>query len=192
MPTFDSTSNWTWHGSPRYAENKHPLIVSWWGLIFFSVCLWFNIEFGSLQKSPFDNTSIEKIFDRFKDRFFKVFAEELKTINLLEYVDDEFPDIYRWIGVDIPVEGDDEDRSSNSHGEQKAVEDAVVRFGFSQWSVCSRVDDIYGFLVMLRMLNKSRTKLHPNLKYVKGGQYLTPLNVYLFFHVPFKYLESPL
>ena len=56
----------------------------------------------------------------------------MKTINLLEYVDDEFPDIYRWIGVDIPVEGDDEDRSSNSHGEQKAVEDAVVRFGFSQ------------------------------------------------------------
>ena len=52
-------------------------------------------------------------------------------------MDDEFQDIYRWIGVDIPTEGDvptkgdDEDRSSNSRGKQKAVEDAVVRFEFS-------------------------------------------------------------
>ena len=83
-----------------------------------------------LQQSPFDNTSIEKIFDRFKNRFSKVFAEELKTIKPLEYVDDEFQDIYRWIGVDIPAEGDEEDRSSNSRGKQKAVEDAAVRFGF--------------------------------------------------------------
>jgi hypothetical protein len=55
----------------------------------------------------------------------------LKTINPLEYVDDEFQEIYQWIGVDAPVEGDDEDRSSNSRGKQKAVEDAVVRFEFS-------------------------------------------------------------
>ena len=82
-----------------------------------------------LQQSPFDNTSIEKIFDRFKNRFSKVFAEELKSINPLEYLDDEFQDIYKWIGVDIPAEGDNEDRNSNSRSKQKAIQHAVVRFG---------------------------------------------------------------
>ena len=105
------------------------------------MCSLFNIEFGSLQLSPFENTSIEKIFDRFKNRFSKVFEEELKTINRLEYVDDEFEEIYRWIGVDIPAEGDDEDCSSDSRVKQKAVEDAVVGFGFSSPSLCLRVDD---------------------------------------------------
>ena len=95
------------------------------------VCPRINIEFGLLQQSPFDNTSIEKIFHRFKNRFSKIFAEELKTINPLEYVDDEFQDVYRWIGVDIPAEDDDENRSSNSRGKQKAAEDAVARFEFS-------------------------------------------------------------
>ena len=63
----------------------------------------------------------------------------MKTINPLEYVDDEFQDIYRWIGVDMPVGADEENRSSNSRGKQKAVEDAVVklRFEFSSWSLCS-------------------------------------------------------
>ena len=70
------------------------------------------LDFGPLQQSSFENTSTEKIFDRFKNRFLKVFAEELKTINPLEYMDDEFQDIYRWIGVDLPAQGDDEDRSS--------------------------------------------------------------------------------
>jgi hypothetical protein len=65
----------------------------------------------------------------------------LKTINPFEYVDDEFQDIYRWIGVDIPADADDEDRSSNSRGKQKAVEDAVARFEFPLRSLCSRVDD---------------------------------------------------
>ena len=92
-----------------------------------------NIEIrGLLQQCPFENASIEKIFDRFKSRFSKVFAEELKTINPLDYVDEEFQETYRWIGVDVPGEGDDkeEDRSSsNSRGKHKAVEDAVVRFG---------------------------------------------------------------
>lgn len=89
------------------------------------------IEFGSLQQSPFENPSIEKIFDRFKNRFSKVFADELKTINPLEYVDEEFREVYQWIGVDVPTEDDDEDRSSRSRGKQKAVEDTTVRFGFS-------------------------------------------------------------
>ena len=54
----------------------------------------------------------------------------MKTINPLEYVDDEFQDIYRWIGVDMPVGADEENRSSNSRGKQKAVEDAVVKLRF--------------------------------------------------------------
>ena len=82
------------------------------------------------------------MFDRFKNQFSKVFAEELKSINPLEYVDDEFQEIYQWIGVDIPAEGDDENRSSNSRGKQKLVEDAVVRFRFSLRSLCSRVDGL--------------------------------------------------
>jgi hypothetical protein len=45
-------------------------------------------------------------------------------------VDDEFRDIYQWMGVDLPAEGgDDEDRSAHSRGKQKAVEDTLVRFG---------------------------------------------------------------
>ena len=56
-------------------------------------------------------------------------------------MDDEFEEIYRWIGIDIPAEGDDEDCSSDLCGKQKAVEDAVVRFGFSSLSLCLRVDD---------------------------------------------------
>lgn len=92
---------------------------------------WFlNIEFGSSQQCPFENTSIEKIFDRFKNRFLKVFADELKNINPLEYVDDDFRDIYQRIGVDVPAEGDNEGRSSRSRGKQKVVEDAGDRFGF--------------------------------------------------------------
>ena len=52
-------------------------------------------------------------------------------INPLDYVDEEFQETYRWIGVDVPGGGDDEEdrSSSNSRGKHKAVEDAVVRFG---------------------------------------------------------------
>ena len=46
-------------------------------------------------------------------------------INPLEYVDDDFCDIYQRIGIDVPVEGDNEDRS---RGKQKAVEDPGDRF----------------------------------------------------------------
>ncbi|KAF8814695.1 ARM repeat-containing protein [Phlegmacium glaucopus] len=73
------------------------------------------------EQCPFENTSIEKIFDRFKNRFLKVFADELKEINPLEYVDDEFRDVYQRIGVDVPAEGDKEDRSSRSRGKRKVV-----------------------------------------------------------------------
>ena len=46
-------------------------------------------------------------------------------------MDEEFREVYQWIGVDVPTEDDDEDRSSRSRGKQKAVEDTTVRFGFS-------------------------------------------------------------
>lgn len=49
-------------------------------------------------------------------------------------MDEEFQDIYRWIGIEMPAEapeGENESRHSNSRGQQKGVEDAVVRFGFS-------------------------------------------------------------
>lgn len=67
----------------------------------------------------------------------------MKTINPLEYVDDEFQEIYRWIGVDVPAEGDD--LNSTSRGKQKAVEDAVVRFEFSLGFLCLRLMTNYGF-----------------------------------------------
>lgn len=85
------------------------------------------MSFGSLQQCPFENPSIEKIFDRFKNRFSTVFADELKKINPLEYVDDDFRDVYQRIGVDVPAEGDNEALSSRSRGKQKAVEDAGDR-----------------------------------------------------------------
>ena len=53
----------------------------------------------------------------------------MKTINPLDYVDDEFQDIYRWIGVDAPTDADDDDRP-NSRGKQENVKDAVIRFEF--------------------------------------------------------------
>jgi len=80
----------------------------------------------SLQQCPFENPSIEKIFDRFKNRFSKAFTDELKEIDPLEYVDDDFRDIYQRIGVDVPAKGDNEDRGSRSRGKQKVAEDRFV------------------------------------------------------------------
>ena len=75
------------------------------------------------QQCPFENSAIEKIFDRFKNRFSGIFVKELKNIDPRQYVDDEFRDIYQRIGVDVPGEGDDGRIRSRSRGKRRAKDD---------------------------------------------------------------------
>lgn len=76
-----------------------------------------------LQQCPFENSAIEKIFDRFKNRFSNIFVKELKNIDPRQYIDDEFRDIYQRIGVDVPGEGDDGRIRSRSRGKRRAKDD---------------------------------------------------------------------
>jgi condensin complex subunit 3 len=75
------------------------------------------------QQCPFENSAIEKIFDRFKNRFSSVFVKELKSIDPRQYVDDEFRDIYQRIGVDVPEEGDDGNVRHRSRGKRRVKDD---------------------------------------------------------------------
>ncbi|KAF8875410.1 nuclear condensing complex subunit [Gymnopilus junonius] len=72
------------------------------------------------EQTPFDNSAVEKIFDRFKDRFSKMFEKEIDGINPQDFIDDEFRDIYQRIGVDVPEEGDDGRIRARAKGKRKA------------------------------------------------------------------------
>ncbi|KAH9478497.1 Condensin complex subunit 3 [Psilocybe cubensis] len=71
------------------------------------------------EQAPFENVAVEKIFDRFKNKFTTMFEKELKEIDPLQYADDEFIDLYQRIGVDAPEQGYDGKvrfRSKNKRG----------------------------------------------------------------------------
>lgn len=50
--------------------------------------------------------SLDKIFDRFKARFTKLFAKDLKRIDPTKFRDKEFQELYGFIGVDMPEESE--------------------------------------------------------------------------------------
>ncbi|KAG5642357.1 hypothetical protein DXG03_002954 [Asterophora parasitica] len=56
------------------------------------------------DQAPFNDSSIEKIFDKFNTRFQKLFAKEIQRIDSEKYMDEkEFLEIYTFINVD-PLE----------------------------------------------------------------------------------------
>lgn len=57
------------------------------------------------QQTPFENAAVGKLFGRFKDRFSKLFADELREIDPTQYLDQEFCDLYQQIGVEVPEAG---------------------------------------------------------------------------------------
>ncbi|KAG5636580.1 hypothetical protein H0H81_007551 [Sphagnurus paluster] len=54
------------------------------------------------QQSPFTDESIEKLFDKFKSRFTKLFTKELQRIDPGKYLDEEFLEVYNFINIDPP------------------------------------------------------------------------------------------
>jgi condensin complex subunit 3 len=61
-----------------------------------------NSEFT--QQCPFNDASLDKIFNKFHSNFTQIFAKDLHHINpgQPEYQDEEFHTLYDFIGVDIP------------------------------------------------------------------------------------------
>ncbi|KIK06440.1 hypothetical protein K443DRAFT_674418 [Laccaria amethystina LaAM-08-1] len=64
------------------------------------------------QQTPFENAAVGKLFGRFKDRFSKLFANELKDIDPTQYLDQEICDIYQQIGVEVPDAGSRQQKPS--------------------------------------------------------------------------------
>ena len=67
--------------------------------------VFFVLNSTRLQQTPFENAAVGKLFGRFKDRFSKLFANELGDIDPTQYLDQEFCDIYQRIGVEVPEAG---------------------------------------------------------------------------------------
>ena len=62
-----------------------------------------------------------KIFDRFKNRFMKIFAKELRRIVPGKYLDDEFIELYDFLGVDPPEPSNDSPPSSRTPSRSQSL-----------------------------------------------------------------------
>ncbi|RDB27802.1 Condensin complex subunit 3 [Hypsizygus marmoreus] len=71
------------------------------------------------EQCPFNDDSVLKIFDKFKSRFGKIFVKDLQRIDPGKYLDDEFVELYHFIGIDPPEESSERTQSpagtSRSH-----------------------------------------------------------------------------
>jgi condensin complex subunit 3 len=78
-----------------------------------------------LKQCPLENSANEKLFNKFRNRFYGLFGKELQQIKPKDYLDEEIRDIYQRIGVDVPDE-DEADAPcrvrSRSAGKRKAQE----------------------------------------------------------------------
>ena len=74
------------------------------------------------KQCPFENTVNERLFEKLSKRFYGLYKEELEKIKStgVEFLDEEFIDIYQRIGVDVPEDG--EVRRSKSRGKRRAKE----------------------------------------------------------------------
>ena len=70
----------------------------------------FALNSTRVQQTPFENAAVGKLFGRFKDRFSKLFAEELRDIDPTQYLGQEFCDIYQQIGVEVPEAGSHQEK----------------------------------------------------------------------------------
>lgn len=67
---------------------------------------------------------MEKIFDKFRNRFVATFDKELEEIDATQYMDDEMRDLYQRIGMDAPKEGEGGSRRrSRARGKQRSRDD---------------------------------------------------------------------
>ncbi|KAG7448853.1 ARM repeat-containing protein [Guyanagaster necrorhizus] len=57
------------------------------------------------NQCPLNKVSLDKIVERFRTRVSKLFSKDLEQINAQEYMDDDFHDLYQYIGVAVPTAG---------------------------------------------------------------------------------------
>lgn len=102
--------------------------------------------------------SLDKIFDRFKARFTKLFAKDLKRIDPAKFRDKEFQELYGFIGVDMPEESED-----------PLVVESTASSREQRWTLpFLRPGDKLTWMIVLktRMNNQSR---RPRLKRIHPG-----------------------
>ncbi|PFH49330.1 hypothetical protein AMATHDRAFT_76233 [Amanita thiersii Skay4041] len=56
------------------------------------------------QQSPFEDPALSRLFERFKNRVLIMFEQDLNRLESSWFVDDEFRDLYQYIGIDMPEE----------------------------------------------------------------------------------------
>ncbi|KIK68659.1 hypothetical protein GYMLUDRAFT_68514 [Collybiopsis luxurians FD-317 M1] len=67
------------------------------------ILLKLNILIENLQEQcPFDDSALDRTFNRVKDRFRKMFEQRLEKIDPGRYVDAEFEKFYKEIGMEVP------------------------------------------------------------------------------------------
>ncbi|PBK90011.1 ARM repeat-containing protein [Armillaria gallica] len=57
------------------------------------------------NQCPLNKVSLDKIMDRFRTRVSNLFSKDLEQINEQEHMDDDFRDLYQYIGVAVPAAG---------------------------------------------------------------------------------------
>ncbi|KAF8069093.1 nuclear condensing complex subunit [Lyophyllum atratum] len=74
------------------------------------------------EQCPFNDDSVDKIFDKFNSRFTKIFAKEIQRIDGGRYLDEEFLEVYQFIGVDPPEKSLGREESIVSSRSQSVVQ----------------------------------------------------------------------
>ncbi|KAF8635423.1 hypothetical protein AX15_000413 [Amanita polypyramis BW_CC] len=59
------------------------------------------------QQYPLGDTSLDRMFRRFKDGISKLFKADLEKLDAMRFLDEEFCDLYHYVGVDMPDEDPD-------------------------------------------------------------------------------------
>ncbi|KAG6907366.1 hypothetical protein DXG01_009187 [Tephrocybe rancida] len=81
------------------------------------------------EQSPFGDDSIEKIFDKFNNKFTKMFAKEIQRIDPGKYLDEEFLELYTFIGIDPPEESTGLDKTPEAPSRSQSVVQSVAEEG---------------------------------------------------------------
>ncbi|GLB42179.1 putative nuclear condensing complex subunits, C-term domain [Lyophyllum shimeji] len=74
------------------------------------------------DQAPFNDDHVQKVFDKFNSRFRKIFVKEIQRIDPGKYLDEEFLEIYKFIGVDPPEESLGREESVATSGSQNLVQ----------------------------------------------------------------------
>ncbi|KAG6841281.1 hypothetical protein C0991_000259 [Blastosporella zonata] len=78
------------------------------------------------EQSPFNDDSAEKILDKFISRFNKTFIKEIQHIDPGRYLDEEFIELYNFIGVDPPEESEVHDETPVAPSRSQSLVPSVV------------------------------------------------------------------